>query len=115
MHSRGAWSAGLRNGLWVPSSLPLGVLRGLPAEHLEVFLVSQEPRGWFCLFPHKRFPCHVTRRGVIPRRNQENLDGDWWDITKAAKLMGLWERGAAHTALQVIPAKPDFPSVSAYF
>lgn len=36
-------------------------------------------------------------------------------MTKAAKLMGLWERGAAHTALQVISAKPDFPSVLGLF
>lgn len=29
----------------------------------------------------------------------------------ADKLVGLWETGAAHTTLQVIPGKPDFPSV----
>lgn len=103
----------LRNRLWDPSSLPLAFHHGLfpvfLAKHLDI---SEEPRGWVCyLFSQNAVsPPRISLLG-FSKKPRKSRWRPWWDITKAAKLVGLWETGAAHTTLQVIPGKPDFPSV----
>lgn len=107
----------LRNRLWVLSSLPLtsqvstvAFLPAFPAKHLDV---SEEPRGWFAIYsPKMLFPLPGDQAGChTSKKPRESRWRPWWDITKAAKLVGRWGRGTVHTTLQVILGKPDFPSV----